>query len=101
MLKRHAVRRTGFLLLGGPGETRETVMESLGFADSLGLEAMKITVGIRIYPHTALAQLAVNEGVIRPEEDLLLPRFYLARGLEPWIHETVQEWMRDRPNWIS
>ena len=28
----------GFLLLGGPGETRETVVESLAFADSLGLD---------------------------------------------------------------
>ncbi len=40
----------GFLLFGGPGETKETVNESLKFADSIDLEAMKITIGIRIYP---------------------------------------------------
>jgi len=43
-----AIQRRGFLLLGGPGETRQTVEESLGFADSLGLDALKIIVGLRI-----------------------------------------------------
>jgi hypothetical protein len=30
----------GFLLLGGPGETRETALQSLAFADSLHLEVV-------------------------------------------------------------
>ena len=51
---KHGIRRTGFLMLGGPGETRESALESLTFADSLGLELMKVTVGIRIYPYTEL-----------------------------------------------
>jgi radical SAM superfamily enzyme YgiQ (UPF0313 family) len=71
----------GFLLLGGPGETRETVEESLAFADSLRLEALKTTVGIRIYPGTPLARRAVQDGMISPEDDLLQPRFYLTPGL--------------------
>jgi radical SAM superfamily enzyme YgiQ (UPF0313 family) len=95
----HGIRRMGFLLLGGPGETRATVEQSLAFADSLNLEAVKITVGIRIYPHTRLAKLAVEEGVISPEDDLLFPRFYLARGLEEWVFETVESWMSQRPHW--
>jgi len=36
------IQRRGFLLLGGPGETRESVEESLEFADSLKLDALKI-----------------------------------------------------------
>ena len=48
----------GFLLLGGPGETRQSVEGSLAFADSLPLEMLKITTGIRIYPETPLAALA-------------------------------------------
>jgi hypothetical protein len=79
----------GFLLLGGPGETRETVEESLAFAASLNLEALRITVGIRIYPGTPLARRALEEGIISAADDLLFPRFYLASGLEPWIHQRV------------
>ena len=87
MLGRYGIARMGFLLFGGPGETRETVKESLEFADSLRLESMKVTTGIRIYPHTLLAKTAIAEGVVSPEDDLLYPKFYLAGGLAGWIEE--------------
>ena len=90
----------GFLLLGGPGETRESVEESLAFADFLDLDALKITIGIRIYPQTALADQARREGVIGDKDDLLFPRFYLAAGLEDWIRETVAARAETRPHWI-
>ena len=95
------ITRMGFLLLGGPGETRETVLESLSFADSLGLEAMKITAGIRIYPNTDLARIAISEGLIEPDDDLLYPRFYVVPGLEQWLRDTVNSWIATRPNWIQ
>jgi len=96
----HGIHRMGFLLLGGPGETKDSVEESLQFADSLDLEVVKVTTGIRIYPHTALARIALAEGVISEDDDLLQPRFYLARGLEEWLAETVKSWMAERPNWV-
>jgi radical SAM superfamily enzyme YgiQ (UPF0313 family) len=99
VLEAHGIRRTGFLLLGGPGERKTTVEESLAFADSLKLETMKITIGIRIYPYTALAHIARKQGVITAEDDLLFPRFYLLRGLEDWLREIVENWMADRPGW--
>jgi radical SAM superfamily enzyme YgiQ (UPF0313 family) len=89
LLAAHGIRRMGFLLLGGPGETRETVERSLAFAESLHLDFLKVTVGIRIYPGTPLARRAVDEGMIAADDDLLFPRFYLAPGLEPWIQERV------------
>jgi radical SAM superfamily enzyme YgiQ (UPF0313 family) len=84
LLADHGIRRFGFLLLGGPGETRESVEESLAFADSLQLAGLKITVGIRIYPDTPLAARAVAEGVVEPGDDLLRPRFYLSPGAAAW-----------------
>jgi radical SAM superfamily enzyme YgiQ (UPF0313 family) len=89
LLAVHGIRRNGFLLLGGPGETRETVEQSLEFAESLHLDFLKITVGIRIYPGTPLARRAVEDGMISGEADLLVPRFYLAPGIEPWIQQRV------------
>jgi len=89
LLAAYGIRRMGFLLLGGPGETRETVEESLAFARSLRLDGLKATVGLRIYPGTALARRAIAEGVISEDDDLLRPKFYLAPGLEPWIHARV------------
>ncbi|MBU0768027.1 MAG: B12-binding domain-containing radical SAM protein, partial [Proteobacteria bacterium] len=101
MLGKQQIRRMGFLLLGGPGETRDSVKQSFYFADSLGTEAMKITSGIRIYPHTALHRIAVDEGKIEPDEDLLFPKFYMAEGLKEWLEEMVDKWMADRENWIK
>ena len=89
------IKRNGFLLLGGPAETRDTVEESLAFADSLDLHALKVTVGLRIYPNTALASRAVAEGVIRPDDNLLRPRFYLAHGLEDWLPDRIAAWERN------
>ncbi len=83
------IQRYGFLLLGGPGETRETVEESLEFADSLHLDALKITVGLRIYPQTPLASTAIAEGRIRPDDDLLKPRFYITPCLRDWLPERM------------
>lgn len=75
--------RNGFLLLGGPGETNETIDESLAFADSLRLDTLKVTLGIRIYPGTPLHRTALAEGTVAANDDLLRPRFYLARGIDP------------------
>ena len=95
----HGIRQMGFLLLGSPGETRESVEESLVFADSLKLELLKITVGVRIYPHTSVARRAFAEGVISPDDDLLFPRFYSVKGLDRWVMETLENWTKTRPHW--
>ena len=94
------VERRGFLLLGGPGETKDTVEESLSFADSLNLESLKITTGIRIYPRTPLARTAIAGGVLGPEEDLLKPRFYMAAGLGDWLPERIAAYSVSRP-WVN
>lgn len=100
-LGKQGIRRMGFLLLGGPGETKDSALESLSFADSLHLDMMKVTVGLRIYPYTALAKIAVDEGLIGADDDLLTPRFYVSRGLEHWLRATVDDWMSTRPNWVT
>lgn len=100
LLRQHHIRRMGFLMLGGPGETRESAEESLAFADTLDLDALKLSIGIRIYPHTDVAQMAQEEGMISSEQDLLLPRFYVVRGLENWLYDTVARHMSAKPNWM-
>jgi radical SAM superfamily enzyme YgiQ (UPF0313 family) len=76
------IRRNGFLLLGAPGETNASIDESLAFAGSLRLDSLNVRLGIRIYPGTLLHATAIGEGVVSPDDDLLLPRFYMARGVD-------------------
>ena len=100
MFSEQGIKQMGFLLLGSPGETKESVEESLVFADSLKLDSLKITAGVRIYPHTPLAKKAIEEGVIAPDDDLLFPRFYMAKGLGDWLPEILRSWAAARPRWM-
>lgn len=99
VLGRKGISRMGFLLLGGPGETRQTVRRSLEFAESLELESVKLTAGIRIYPNTALAEQARRAGMIAPDADLLEPAFYLEPGLDGWLQEEVARITSKLENW--
>ncbi len=81
-LSEYGIRRNGFLLLGGPGETDASVDESMAFSASLRLDTLKVTLGIRIYPGTSLHRRALAEGMVAPDDDLLRPTFYLARGID-------------------
>jgi radical SAM superfamily enzyme YgiQ (UPF0313 family) len=90
----------GFLLLGGPGETRESVEESLTFAESLDLDALKISIGIRIYPETEIAKTAKEEGLISTDQELLYPRFYIVPDLADWLYDTIAARLPANPHWV-
>lgn len=87
------------VVVGGPGESPSTVEESVAFVDSLDLDLVKVTVGIRIYPRTKLAGLARLCGMISDEDSLLTPRFYLEPGLEGWVEEQVDALVAEREHW--
>ncbi|HEX6809687.1 MAG TPA: radical SAM protein [Gemmatimonadaceae bacterium] len=70
-------------LVGGPGETMQTLNETLAFAAER-LErgdAVYLTVGLRVYPGTALHRIALDEGVVERDDPLLVPRFYFSSAL--------------------
>ena len=81
LLRASKLHTLWFLMLGGPGETAETVEASLAFAEKeLAWRRcfVVVTTGIRVLPGTELAERAVREGVVPPEEDLTRPYFYLS-----------------------
>lgn len=82
-VENHGLKTLWIFLVGGPGETTETVEETLDFA-RWRLErgdAVYVTVGLRIYPGTTLHRIAVAEGVVPPGSSLLDPAFYFSRHL--------------------
>jgi anaerobic magnesium-protoporphyrin IX monomethyl ester cyclase len=70
-------------LVGGPGETMQSLEETLSFAKwRLGRgDAVYITVGLRIYPGTTLHRIAIQEGSIAAHDALLSPAFYFSPDL--------------------
>jgi radical SAM superfamily enzyme YgiQ (UPF0313 family) len=93
------------LVFGGPGETPATVDETVRVTDELAPTAVVAMVGMRVYPGTALADLARSAGVVGERESLLEPRFYAA-GLpadDPrvaWLFRRVRAAAAVRRSWF-
>ena len=82
-VEKAGIRALWIFLVGGPGETPDTLEETLDFAAwrlNRG-DAVYLTVGLRIYPGTTLHRIAIAEGVVEPEATLLDPTFYFSPGL--------------------
>lgn len=88
------------LLLGGPGETMDTVQQSLDAIAATGATAVICMVGIRIFPHTRLAATAKREGRIAADEDFLEPVFYLADAVAEELLPFLKAYAKHHPTWI-
>ncbi len=90
-----------YLMLGGPGEDRSTVAQTLSVAESLADTVLFFFCGVRIYPHTALYDLACQQDLIRPEQSLLRPVFYHSEALAGQdLEAMVRQQARGRLHWI-
>ena len=87
------------ILIGGPGENRETVEETVEFLNRLTPFMVDFGVGIRLMPDTALREIAVEEGIIAADDPLMEPKFYLSPDVRDWIEDYVVDACLQHPNW--
>lgn len=91
-----------FMALGGPGETAGTLEETFDGCEALDGVPIFFFAGMRVYPGTALEQVARDEGQLRPDHDLLPPFFYEPPGIPlAAIREAVDRRAVKRRNWLS
>lgn len=88
------------LLLGGPGETMETVQETLDAILGMSPTAAICMIGIRVFPKTKLSMIAREEGVIAAEEDFLKPVFYISAEIKNEILPHIKNFSKKHPTWI-
>jgi len=65
-----------------------------GIANIKGLERTSIFVfmGIRILPDTGLAKIALRDGIIKPDQSLLEPVYYISPLVDRvWLEATLKE----------
>jgi len=89
------------LLLGGPGETPETLRETIDFIKEINPDCAGAALGVRIYPRTAMEKIVAkelqegNESSIRRKYsgtiDLLKPTFYISEALGNKPAELVKD----------
>jgi len=88
------------LILGGPGETRETIRETVRLMDEVSPRAVVAMTGVRIYPGTEMEVIARREGYIAEGESLLSPHFYFSElGADNLMRE-VRSAVGSRRNWF-
>ena len=91
LLLDHGIAVAHYIMFGGPGETRETVLEGIANIKALRKAAVFVFMGIRILPGSPLMNLAIKEDVLAPDHDLLESVYYIAPGLEQqWLHDTLE-----------
>ena len=88
------------LLLGGPGETMETVNQTLDEILGMSPTAAICMVGIRIFPKTRLSIIAEQEGMINSGEDFLNPVFYVSDSIKGEILAFLEDFSKDHHTWI-
>ncbi len=79
------------LLLGGPGETKETIRETIWLMKESNPSRVGVSLGVRIYPGTKLARMVREEGEleknhnlqgeVRNNNDIFAPIFYLSKEI--------------------
>ena len=105
VVRRHGIPCAWIFLLGGPGETEETVKETLRFAGKQIRpgDVAFFNTGIRIYPGTELESVARRQGVLsRPPEDMLFPVFYVSPDVDAsWVQQELKKSMNRHMNFIN
>jgi len=81
------------LLLGGPGETSETVAQTIDFIKKIDPDCAGAPLGVRIYPDTEMARIVESEGALETNPnirrkydgpvDFFQPTFYISQALGP------------------
>ena len=91
------------LLVGGPGETRETVRETIEFMRRIDADCVGVAMGVRVYDGTRMADWVRSQGDMASNPDLyrakrdntgfLKPVFYISpdmgEGIVAYLRELV------------
>jgi radical SAM superfamily enzyme YgiQ (UPF0313 family) len=102
LLSEHGVSADLGLIFGLPGETEETIAETIDFVRSLP-ESIEVvySAGARVYPHTPLARIAEREPerLVGADDPTFLTPVVYSR---PWppreLARRLDEQLRDLPN---
>jgi radical SAM superfamily enzyme YgiQ (UPF0313 family) len=95
------VEHCHYVIVGGPGETEETLRETFDRSQELGKPIIMAMTGMRVYPGTRLHERAVREGQLAADADLLAPSYYLAPSLTlDRIVGMLQLFAKQSPNWV-
>jgi len=105
VVRRHALPCVWMFMMGGPNETRETVMETTRFAETAirPQDVAFFGLGIRVYLGTELESIAREQGILYlPPDEMLEPVFYVSPAVAyDWMREQVRTAMEQHMNFMN
>ena len=100
MCHRHGLKFCHSLIFGGPGETLQTVNETIDLMEATQPTAVIAMTGIRVLPGTEMVEIARRDGQIDEDDNLLHPRFYISPTLGDELIDRIELYARAHANWI-
>jgi radical SAM superfamily enzyme YgiQ (UPF0313 family) len=88
------------LLIGGPGETMETIRQTMDKVGEMFPTAVICMIGIRIFPRTELFDQAAKEGLINDDTNVLNPVFYISPAIAEEILPFIESFSKKNKSWI-
>jgi len=104
IIKNHDMPTMWFFMFGLPGETEESINETFDFVDKhiSSHDMVHVTEGIRIIPQTELYSIALSEGVISGNENVIEPVFYVSPTIgSKKLTELLEKKVNERNNVVN
>ena len=76
LFKAKGIETSWFIGFGAPGENRDTIDETFDFIDQVRPDRVGMFTRTRVYKHSPLGELCVNEGIVGLHDKLLEPTYY-------------------------
>jgi radical SAM superfamily enzyme YgiQ (UPF0313 family) len=93
-----------FFMLGAPGETIETVKETLAFCEEHvpKTDMVLFSTGIRVYAGTPLERTCKDMGWFREDDPLFFPSWFISPELDlPAMYDLLVRAAIAHPNWMT
>jgi len=97
---KHRLKFCHSLIFGGPGETLQTVTETIDLMEAVKPTAVIAMTGIRILPGTEMVEIALRDGQMDSDDNLLHPKFYVSPNLGDDLIDRIDSYARSHSNWI-
>jgi radical SAM superfamily enzyme YgiQ (UPF0313 family) len=111
LCRNHGIAVMMDLLLGGPGETRETISDTIRFMKAVNPDGIGAALGMRIYPNTGMARYVQscegwddNPNIKRKYTgpiNLCRPTFYIPEALGDHPARFVNELIGNDPRFFG
>ncbi len=94
------IRFNHSLILGGPGETWDTIRETVDNTVKSMANAVIAIIGVRLYRDTPMAQYAISRGLVTREQIGITPMFFISEEVREGIVDYLAEVASRYRNWI-